>query len=319
MGLGIGAIAGTLLSVLNPARQSARQSAQQSDSLVTSQTAAGTVAAPATAPLALGSEMTRLKTDISAAIAAYPDLSPGVMILDLDTGGHVDINAQQPMASASIIKVPILVAFLQSVESGAIDLNKSLTLQEADIVGEAGEMQFQPPGTAYTALETAADMITISDNTATNVLIRELGGKGALNQRFSQWGLTQTTISESLPDLEGQNRTTPMEMVTLLAWISNGDLLSSRSRDRMFDIMRDTMTDSLLPQGIALEAAIAHKTGTIGSMLGDVGIVDTPAGKRYAIAVMVERPHGDEQAIDVIQQVSALVYDAFSDGGTALQ
>ncbi len=311
MGLGIGAIAGTLLSVLSPAQERGLAEAPDAPQDTEAAEAAG-VRGTATAPLALGSELTSLKTDISEAIAAFPDLSPSVMVLDLDTGSYVDINARSVMPSASIIKVPILVALLQHVEMGLIALDDRLTLEAEDIVGEAGDMQFQEPGTTYTALETADLMITISDNTATNILIRELGGNVALTQRFAQWGLAQTAVAQPLPDLEGQNTTTPLDMVTLLAWISNGDLLSPRSRDRLFDIMQATVTDSLLPQGIPLEAAIAHKTGTIGKMLGDVGVVDTPTGKRYAIAVMVERPHDDDQANELIRQVSALTYDALS-------
>ncbi|MGF1535175.1 MAG: serine hydrolase [Elainellaceae cyanobacterium] len=318
LGLGVGAIAGTLISALNPAQQMAQQRSSASPSAPSSEggTAAAAegsnAAASALGTIALGAEMTTLKTDITEAIAAYPDLSPGVMILDLDTGDYVDIRANAPIAAASTIKVPILVAFLQSVEAGSIGLSDRLTMEEADIVGEAGEMQLQPAGTTYSALETADLMITISDNTATNILIRKLGGQSALNQRFSQWGLTQTQIAQPLPDIEGQNTTTPMEMVTLLTSISNGNLLSSRSRDRMFDILRNTRTDSLLPQGIPPDAAIAHKTGTIGQMLGDVGIIDTPQGNQYAIAVMVKRPHDDERAADLIRQVSTLTYDAFS-------
>ncbi|MGB3614569.1 MAG: serine hydrolase [Elainellaceae cyanobacterium] len=312
LAVGVGAIAGTLLSVLNPVRVRVEPAALQ-DAVEPSapETAAQ---AQVTSDLAAGGfEMTGLKTAIAEAIADYPQLTAKAAILDLDTGGYIDIAGQASTSAASIIKVPILVAFLQAVEAGDIALTDTVTIQEADVAEGSGTMQYEPVGTTYTALETADMMITISDNTATNILIRRLGGIAAVNQRFAQWGLAQTTIAQPLPDLEGQNKTTPTEMVTLLTTVSNGNLLAPRSRDLMFDIMRHTVTDTLLPQGIAPNATIAHKTGDIGEMIGDIGVIDTPIGKRYAIAVMVERPYNDDQAADLVRYISELAYDAVSD------
>jgi len=315
LGLGIAAIAGTLLSALNPARQAGLESSSPQEPQATDAAASAEAATQAQRALELassGSEMTALQADINTAIAAYSQLTAKVAILDFDTGRYVDIAGQTSTSAASIIKVPVLIAFLQAVDAGDIALGDTVTMQQGDVAEGSGTMQYEPVGTTYTALDAADMMITISDNTATNILIRRLGGIAAVNQRFAQWGLTQTAIAQPLPDLEGQNKTTPMEMVTLLTTVSDGNLLSPRSRDLMFDIMRHTVTDTLLPQGIAPRATIAHKTGDIGDMIGDAGVVDTPAGRRYAIAVMVERPFNDEQAVELVRDVSGLTYDAIS-------
>ncbi|MEB3213437.1 MAG: serine hydrolase, partial [Leptolyngbyaceae bacterium] len=65
----------------------------------------------------------------------------------------------------------------------------------------------------------------------------------------------------------------------------------------------------LLPQGIGPEAQIAHKTGDIGLMVGDVGLIDMPSGKRYALTVLVQRPHNDPRGQELIRQVSRTVYE----------
>ena len=312
LGLGIAAIAGTLLTALNPTRQlsSAPNAISEADRPEATEDAPNPDRLNPN--MALGPEIGALRASLAEAIALYPQLTGRVAVLDLDNGGYVDIAGRATTASASIIKVPVLVAFLQAVEAGDITLGDTVTLQEADVAEGSGSMQYDPVGTTYTALEAADMMITISDNSATNILIRRLGGIAAVNQRFAQWGLTQTAIAQPLPDLEGQNKTTPMEMATLMATISSGDLLSPRSRDLMFEIMRNTVTDTLLPQGIPLDATIAHKTGDIGTMLGDIGVVDTPKGQRYAIAVMVERPFNDEQAAELVRTISETTYDAIA-------
>jgi beta-lactamase class A len=232
-----------------------------------------------------------------------------VFVLNTATGEYLDLNGTSIFAAASMIKVPVLIALLQEVDAGKVRLDESLTMKAVDVATGSGEMQYQDPGTRYTVLETASKMITISDNTATNMLIARLGGIEVLNQRFRQWGLTSTTLRNLLPDLTGTNTTTPKELAELLARVSQGDLLSMQSRDRLFAIMQQTETNTLLPAGLGEGATIAHKTGDIASMVGDVGLIDTPNGDRYIATIMVQRPQNDPRAQELIRQISKATYD----------
>jgi len=99
-----------------------------------------------------------------------------------------------------------------------------------------------------------------------------------------------------------------------MAWVSQGKLVSLQSRDRLLDIMRRTVRDNLLPSGLGPGAIIAHKTGDIGAMLGDVGLVDLPSGKRYIAVVMVKRPHDDPRAQQLIRSISIAAYQQFNQG-----
>jgi len=160
--------------------------------------------------------------------------------------------------------------------------------------------------------EAAELMIIVSDNTATNLLIKALGGKGRLNQQFAAWGLSQTRLNNLLGDFQGTNKTSPYDLVLLLARVSRGELLSEASRHSMFTILEKTRIKTLLPKGLGLGARIAHKTGDIGKMVGDAGIVTTPQGNSYLIAVQVERPRNDRRANQLIRDISQEVYQSFS-------
>jgi beta-lactamase class A len=160
-------------------------------------------------------------------------------------------------------------------------------------------------------------MITISDNTATNMLIERLGGIAALNERFRSWGLSTTNLRNVLPDIEGTNSTSPKELVNLIAMVSKGNLVSTASRDRILDIMRRTVKDNLLPSGIGQGATIAHKTGEIGGILADAGLVDLANGKRYLIATIVQRPRNDASAEKLISSISRATFGQFSQAGIA--
>ena len=308
-GVGLGAIAGTMLSNLNFIKPLVAN-----DNLSVEQSSEETpVEPPKVIPSASFSngEIAALKKKLEALATAQTTLKPEAFFVDLDNGAYVNLGGDNPIAAASTIKIPILVAFFEAVDEQKIHLDEMLTMKQALIAKGSGDMQYQDPGKQYTALETVTKMITISDNTATNMLIERLGGAEALNQRFREWGLTQTAIRAALPDLEGTNTTSAKDLAYLLTLIDRGELVSLRSRDRLLGIMRGTVTNTLLPQGIEEDAIIAHKTGDIGTVIGDAGIIDMPSGKRYVAAVMVERPHNDPQGRTLIQEISKTAYQHF--------
>ncbi len=316
-GVGLSVIAGTAISFWQnqqsiAARNNAQDQNQQQQAIVKEESSKNT---QEIAPLALKTEVTPLLTKIKDLAAKEKDLSMQMMVLELDSGAYAQVSANQPVSAASTIKTPLLVAFLQDVDAGKIKLDEQLEISADVKVGEAGDFQFLPTGTKISALETATQMIVISDNTATNMIIKRLGGIAAVNQRFKSWGLTATAVNNQLPDLEGMNLISSQDLVTLLAMIDQGKLIEPRSRDRFMDIMRRPITNTLLPKGLDQEARIIHKTGDIGLAVGDAGIVDMPNGKRYAIAVMVKRPDNDQRANELIRQISRATYEHFHAGG----
>jgi len=311
LGIGISAIAGTVLSALDPTTRITPEKIPLAAMEVMPQLQASETLAHA-APLQPTKEITALKTLMQQLATNNTKLFPGMFFIDPDTGAYLDWNGDTTFAAASTIKFPILVAFFQDVDAGKIRLDEKLTLKKELVGGGSGGFQYKPLGSQFTALETATQMIIVSDNTATNLLIERLGGITALNQRFKNWGLTVTELRNLLPDLEGTNTTSPKELAQLMAAVQKGDLISVKSHDRLLNIMRRTHTATLLPRGLGPGATIAHKTGDIGSMVGDVGLVDLPNGKRYIAVAMVKRPHNNAQAKELIRQVSRAAYQEFS-------
>ena len=90
--------------------------------------------------------------------------------------------------------------------------------------------------------------------------------------------------------------------------ITNDKLLNDTSRSKVFGIIRRVQNRRLLPVDLGKGAVIAHKTGTLGVLLGDAGIIELPSGKRYLAGILVKRPFGDTRARVFISQVSKLVY-----------
>jgi beta-lactamase class A len=315
VGVGMGAIVGTMLSILDPASRITSVPVAPNTantSLGQTQTSTNPNLSGTGSNLYLSQEIPALKNAVQNIASANPNLTAGVFLLDLDNGSYVDINASTNFPAASTIKIPILLAFFQDVDAGKVRLDEKLTMQQEMIAGGSGNFQYKPAGTQFSALEVATKMITISDNTATNMLIAKLGGKDSLNERFRTWGLGNTVIRNALPDLPGTNTTSPKELGTLMAMVNQGNFLSMRSRDMMLDIMRRTERDNLLPSGLDSGAKSYHKTGDIATMLADAGLIDVPTGKRYVAAVMVKRPNNDPSAEKLISSISRAAYQHLS-------
>ena len=315
LGVGIAVICGTMLSVVNGVSRASTVAAEEETTAGQKNPADSASAAAAPEVLQLRQELGALETQVQVLATENPTLTAGIFLVDLDTGSYLNFNGDTAFASASTIKVPILVAFFQAVEDGKVQLDQMLTLKPEHIVGGSGEMQDDAPGKKYSALEVAKKMIVVSDNTATNMMIELLGGAEVLNQQFANWGLRATVIRNNLPDLEGSNTTSPQDLINIIAQIDRGNLVSVKSRDRILQIMRQTKNDSLLPKGLGEGSVIAHKTGNINTMLADAGMVDLPNGKRYLVAVMVKHPPETEKpAQTLIRDISRMSYRYLNGG-----
>ncbi|MEM1292760.1 MAG: serine hydrolase [Cyanobacteria bacterium P01_H01_bin.162] len=311
LGTGMAAIAGTVLTSLNPNRNA--------NQAVNTPTEVSTTAAPGQRdveldqPLPLATELVAVETDLVELEAMTPNLSQSVFFYDLQTGNYIDLNGTEAVAAASTIKVPILVAFLAAVDAGTVRLDQTVMLREDMVASGSGDMQTAEIGTQYTALEVATEMIVTSDNTATNLIIAQLGGIDALNQQFQDWGLEATTLRNMLPDLDGTNTTSSADLVRMMALVEQEQLLSRRSRDRLFAIMQRTVSRDLIPEGLNDQTALVYnKTGDIGEALGDVALVDLVNGRRYLVSILVDRPFNDGRAAELIRRVSGRLHEEMS-------
>lgn len=258
----------------------------------------------------LGSEITSLSSRVRSLLnsSRYQHLDAGFFFLDMETGNYIDHNGEKIFPAASTIKFPILVALFQEIDAGRVKLNETLTMRRDLITGGSGNMQYRPVGTRFSLLETATQMMTVSDNTATNMIIDRLGGLNRLNQRFRSWGLQNTVMRNMLGDFGGTNTSSAKDLVRLGALVANNQLLTASSRSRVLDIMYRVRNRSYLPSGLGSGARIAHKTGTLAALVGDTGIIQTPSGRRYLAGIFVRRPRWDDRGVELVRQVSQIFY-----------
>lgn len=261
-------------------------------------------------PLKENVNMPVLKQELLNLMDNYQTVKPAIFVWDYETQNYIDINASESYATASIIKIPVLIDVFKSIEAGQFSLDDKMPLTEYYRTEGSGSLQFKARDSQYTIDKLAEIMITESDNSATNMLISKVGSMTDVNQSIRDWGLKETKVQTWLPDLSGTNRTTAREMATMLYNIDENDkFLSPTSRNIMLNYMAHVHNNRLIQAGLGEGAVFLHKTGDIGSMLGDAGIVITPNGKKYIIVILANRPHNSFAGKEFIVNASQIIYN----------
>ncbi|HEV2983367.1 MAG TPA: serine hydrolase [Vicinamibacterales bacterium] len=254
----------------------------------------------------------------------------GIHVKSLETGEEIAIDADRQMETMSTIKIPLMVEAFEQIKAGKFALTDKYTFVQADSQPGTGTIQRLDPGAVMTVKDLITMMIIVSDNTATEVLYRMVGGPEAVNRRMDALGLQHTRAmnvpSRWFPSLrsaptteqfyrEGKypfGLTTPREMGRLLEMMERGTLVDRSSSDLMLRIMRGQLYRTRIPRYLT-GYTIPHKTGDFLPYVGDdVGMLEAP-GRTIIISVFTGNHFGSGEALEnAIGLVAKEVGDYFA-------
>lgn len=241
----------------------------------------------------------------------YPAMEQGedwaVSLVDLTTGAEGDISGDQPMKSASVIKVFIMAAIYDRVCYPASE-ERHISFQEA----YDGELK-----------QLITDMITVSDNNAANTLLERLGsgdakaGMAIVNQYCEENGYTATTMGRKFleENPEGDNYTSANDCRRLLESIYNGTCVGAEASAKMYEYLKQQTRVNKIPAGLAsTAAAVANKTGELAGEYGDyvendIAVIEN-GDRAYVLCVMSQNLNDNGSAIERIATISERVYEA---------
>jgi beta-lactamase class A len=252
------------------------------------------VAQPAAA--ASSPSLTTLEQQLSY-LTAGGSADVGIAALDLNTGETVSIKGNTPFPMASTVKVAIAALYLAQVDHGRRSLDDTINGQSARSL--------------------MARMLIHSDNRATDILLKDLGGPSAVHDWLHDNGLSGLRVDRTIAQLLSSKRdlwdrrdsSTPVAMVDLLRRIYRAELIKPESRDYLLDLMSRCETGknrmkALLPFGTPVE----HKTGTLDGLSDDVGFITMPDGRRVAVAIFAR---GGADRPRTIAETARAIYDGF--------
>lgn len=200
----------------------------------------------------------------------------GFYYKNLVTGYEFGIQEEEAYLAASVIKLPLYLHILRQWAEGILHPDDLLTITEADKMPSCGALSLFTGEISVDLRSLCRLMIVLSDNTATNKLIRLCTIPGA-NEAFQEMGLQQTVLRRLLFDAQAsaaglQNTVSPKEMGMLLEQLYRGTLVNPEVCQEAIDTLLKQQVDHKLG-GKLFDAPIAHKTGEDENLSNDVGIV----------------------------------------------
>lgn len=246
-------------------------------------------------------ELGALQGRIGAIAAELPGRL-GVCIRYLHHDLEVSVEADALFPSASVIKIPIMVEVYRQAAAGTLSLDEPLPVLPEEMTDGSGILKYLHSGLPLTVADAVELMIVVSDNTATNLLLRRVGAD-AVNATMRELGLSHTRTAGAIRsanrrlELSEMSHTTPREMAVLLEGIARGRLVSVEASAAMLETLEHQLYDDMLPRhlpftyyperlGLAeMPVRMAHKTGGLSGVRNDAGIimVQTAGGRRTMV------------------------------------
>lgn len=203
-----------------------------------------------------------------AAIEAQTGGRLGVAVIDTQTGTHLGYRADERFPMCSTFKFLVAAAVLSRVDGGREKLDRRIAITQKDLL-EYAPVTRQHVGSQMTVAEICEAMMTLSDNTAANLMLRDLGGPAALTAYIRSMGDSLTRLDRYEPELntsipgDPRDTTTPAAMAKNLQSLLLQDKLSAESRKLLTQWMLENKTGAArLRAGLPADWRIGDKTGS---------------------------------------------------------
>jgi beta-lactamase class A len=267
-----------------------------------------------------------------------------VFARNLKTGQTAGVNADEPVKTASVIKLAVLLDAAEQIRAGKASLDEKVTLTKANQVDGSGVLGLMDVPLALTFRDVLTLMVVLSDNTATNVAIDRLGLEH-IDGTIRAAGLKDTWLYKkvSLPPAGpvpadqpkfGLGKTTAREMAEVMGRIVTCHLALDDGAPRVGDgklcgellhMLRSQQDRNSLPRYLETldtsetGSAIGNKTGALDQVRNDVAIIASKAGPIVIAAFTQEnedqRWTGDNEAEKTLGKIGRAVVEAWSPAG----
>lgn len=248
-----------------------------------------------------------------------------VAFKDLQTGDTLFINARETFHAASTMKTPVMIEVYKQAHEGVWSLTDSVdiknefksivdgSLYSLDSTDDSERNLYKQVGKKRTVADLTYDMIIVSSNLATNLVIEYVDAK-KVTQTMRELGANDIQVLRGVEDNKAyqqglNNTTTAFDLMLIFEHLAKGELVSQKACDDMIRILLDQKFREIIPAKLPEEVKVAHKTGSISGVRHDSGIVFLPDGRKYVLVLLSKEMQNADAGIESMASVSRLIYD----------
>ena len=244
---------------------------------------------------------------------------------NLEDGNEILINEDEIFHAASTMKTPVMIEVYRRKMIGEISLDDSIFVKnEFESIVDKSTFQlsefddsdkntYDKIGRYISLRELVFDMITISSNFATNLVIKYIGAEN-INNTMSDIGAKNINVLRGVEDIKAfekglNNTTSARDLLVIYEKLANGKVLNRDLSNEMVEILKNQKYDDIIPKYLPKEIEVAHKDGWINGVRHDSGIVFLENGVSYVLILLSKNLDNELEGADMFAKVSLEIYN----------
>jgi len=269
------------------------------------------------------------KEALQAKVQAQIDSIDGdvaVAFLNLsDPADRLFINEEEKFHAASTMKVPVMIELFKQQQEGKINLKDSILLinefksivdgspYSMDIGVDSDDVIYNKLNTKVELKDLMYNMITVSSNLATNVLIELVDAK-KVTATMRDLGAQKIEVLRGVEDQKAydlglSNSTTAKDLLIIMKAIATNSAGTKEDCQAMIEILKDQQFNEIIPRYLPKDVEVAHKTGVITGLHHDAGIVYLPDGRSYILTLLSKNLKDFDKGTEQLAGISKSIYE----------
>ncbi len=250
-----------------------------------------------------------------------------VAFKDLQTGKTLFINEKEDFHAASTMKTPVMIEVFKQAKAGKFKVTDSILVKNEfksivdgspysmDIADDSGDGMYKMIGKKMTIYDLTYQMIIVSSNLATNILIDLVDAKNA-NESMRKLGAKDIKVLRGVEDQKAfdkglSNTTTAYDLMLIFEKIAQNKVIDKKACEEMRKILFDQKFNEIIPEKLPKNVKVAHKTGSITGVQHDSGIIYLSDGRRYILVLLSKKLKNVDVGVKMLAEVSEMFYGLF--------
>jgi beta-lactamase class A len=248
-----------------------------------------------------------------------------VAFKDLKTNQTLFINEKENFHAASTMKTPVMIEVFKQAKAGKFKLTDSISVKNEfksivdgspfslDIGDDSADGMYKKIGTKMTIYDLTYQMIIVSSNLATNILIDLIDAKNA-NATMRKMGARDIQVLRGVEDTKAfqkglNNSVTAYDLLLIFEQIAGKKVITKKASEAMIQILLDQKFNEVIPGQLPKDVKVAHKTGSITGVQHDSGIVFLPDGRTYVLVLLSKKLTNAKAGVKALAEVSEMIYN----------